>query len=207
MSIPKKRSYNSTLRTERSKRTKEAILLAAKELFESKGFQEVTIEEIALKAEISAPSIYALFQSKRGLLLGLMDESLPSEQFQALVEQGKKENCPLRRLKITAKITRELYDAERNQLSFIHGTSILDPIFRELEHLREKRRYDRQKETVITMANEQVFKDVHTLTQIRDILWAFTGRDLYRMLVVERGWSSDEYEIWLAKLLIDTLLS
>jgi hypothetical protein len=39
-----------------------------------------------------------------------------------------------------------------------------------------------------------------------DIMWAFTGRDLYRMLVIERGWSSQEYEAWLANLLAQTLL-
>jgi len=39
------------------------------------------------------------------------------------------------------------------------------------------------------------------------IVWAFTGRAFYRMHVVERGWSSDEYEKWLAELLIQVLLS
>lgn len=40
----------------------------------------------------------------------------------------------------------------------------------------------------------------------RDILWALTGRDMYRMLVIEQGWSSDEYEKWLTQLLINTLI-
>ncbi len=57
------------------------------------------------------------------------------------------------------------------------------------------------------MANEKAFKESVTFSKIRDIHWAFTGRDFYRMLVVERGWSSDEYEKWLADLLIQTLLS
>lgn len=45
-----------------------------------------------------------------------------------------------------------------------------------------------------------------SLSQARDILWAFTGRDIYRMLVIERGWTSEEYEKWLAQLLIKTLI-
>ncbi|MBI3211710.1 MAG: TetR/AcrR family transcriptional regulator [Simkania negevensis] len=207
MSIPKKRSYHSDLRQAQSQKTKNRILASAKMLFESKGFEKATIEEIAQEAQVSAPSIYAIFQSKRGVLLGLMDEALAPEQFEALVEQGKKEKCPRKRLEITASIARQLYDAEKAQLSFLRGASILDPVFKGLEIERERRRYQRQKETVEAMANEKAFTDNFSFSRIRDILWAFTGRDLYRMFVIERGWSSDEYEKWLAELLIQALLS
>jgi hypothetical protein len=43
------------------------------------------------------------------------------------------------------------------------------------------------------------------LVKVRDIMWMYTGRDIYRMLVLERGWSSDEYEDWLANTLISSL--
>ena len=46
-----------------------------------------------------------------------------------------------------------------------------------------------------------------TLSQVHDILWTLTGRDIYRMLVVERGWTSDEYEMRLEQLLIKSLLT
>ena len=38
------------------------------------------------------------------------------------------------------------------------------------------------------------------------MLWALTSYDLYRMLVVERGWEPVRYETWLAQLLIQHLL-
>ena len=66
--------------------------------------------------------------------------------------------------------------------------------------------YYLQKESVNITAKEKAFVKNMPLPKISDILWAFTGRDLYRMLVIERGWSSDEYEHWLAELLIQTLL-
>jgi hypothetical protein len=40
----------------------------------------------------------------------------------------------------------------------------------------------------------------------RDILWTLTGGDIYRMLVRERGWSSQKYQDWLADTLIQSLL-
>lgn len=41
----------------------------------------------------------------------------------------------------------------------------------------------------------------------RDILWTLTGSDVYRMLVRERGWSSQKYQDWLADTLVRSLLS
>src|SRR5262245_54017964 len=35
----------------------------------------------------------------------------------------------------------------------------------------------------------------------------YTGRDVYRLLVKEGGWSADEYERWLAGTLIDALVA
>lgn len=206
MSIQKKRIYHSVSRQAQSQETKRRILACAKVLFESKGFTGVTIEEIAREAQISAPSIYALFQSKRGLLLHLLDEALPPEQFAALVEEGKKETRPHKRLAITARLARQLYDAEREQFHMLQGAWILDPIFKELETERENRRYERQKETVEALVKEKAFVDDLSVEKIRDILWAFTGRDFYRMFVIERGWSSDDYEKWLAEVLIQSLL-
>jgi hypothetical protein len=42
--------------------------------------------------------------------------------------------------------------------------------------------------------------------EARDILWAFTARDLYRLLVVERKWTPLRYEQWLADALVDALM-
>jgi hypothetical protein len=41
----------------------------------------------------------------------------------------------------------------------------------------------------------------------RDIFWTLTGGDVYRMLVRERGWSSQKYQDWLADTLVDSLLT
>lgn len=207
MSISKKRAYNSESRLAQSKKTKSRILSSAKKLFESIGFEKITIEEIAQRAKVSAPTIYFIYQSKKGILLALMDNAFSQEQHEFLVNQGKNEKSPRKRLEIAARISRQLYDAEKTQLNLLRGALILDPEFKELEVERERRRYKRQEETVKMMAKEKAFNEKIPLSKIRDILWAFTGRDIYRMLVLERGWSSDEYEKWLGEFLVQTLLS
>lgn len=206
MNLPKKRSYHSEGRSTRAAETKKRILNASKELFESDGFEEVTIEKLAQAASVSVPTIYALFQSKRGILRALMNEALPTDQFQELVEISIRETSPSKRLAISAKIARQMYDAERAQMEIFRGAAVLAPEFKELENERESRRYQRQEITIKAMAKEKSLAKGLKVAQARDILWAFTGRDMYRMFVVERGWTSDEYEEWLTQILIKTLL-
>lgn len=207
MTIIKKRNYNSENRQAQAMKTRTRILVAAKKLFQSEGFEGVTIEKLAQLSEVSTPTIYGLFQSKRGVLRALMDDALPADQFEALVKESKQEKSPKARLAISAKIARYMYDAERAQMDVFRGASVLAPEFKELENERERRRYMRQEETIKAMVKEKSLAHGLSESQARDILWAFTGRDMYRMFVIEQGWTSDEYEIWLAQLLVKTLIA
>lgn len=205
MSEIKKRPYKSTVRGTQAAQTKVRILNSAKNLFESEGFEYVTIEKIAQGANVSIPTIYSLFQSKLGVLRALMDDALPQNQFEALVEESIIEKSPKKRLSISAKIARQMYDAERVQTGIFRGVAVLAPELRELEKEREMRRYNRQEVTIKAMVKEDSLKNGLSTAKARDILWALTGRDMYRMFVIEQGWTSSEYEKWLSQLLISTL--
>jgi AcrR family transcriptional regulator len=206
MSKTKKRIYRSESRSAQAVQTKARILATAQQLFESEGFECVTIEKIAKQASVSIPTVYSLFQSKRGVLRALMDEALPTDQRIALVEKSQQAASPQERLSFSAKIARQMYDAEKEQMDIFRGAAVLAPEFRELEKEREMRRYDRQEMTIKAMSKEKSLAKGLTPSKARDILWAFTGRDMYRMFVIEQGWSSDAYEQWLAQLLIKTLV-
>ena len=206
MSNGKKRIYTSETRHVQAAQTRSRILTSAKKLFETEGYEFVTIEKLAQDAGVSAPTIYALFQSKRGVLRVLMDEALPLDQWEALVEEVKQEKSAKKRLEIAAKISRQMYDAERAQMDIFRGASVLAPEFKILEMEREQRRYKRQEEGVKRMETEGSLIKGMKRSKAQDILWAFTGRDMYRMFVVEQGWTSEEYEKWLSQLLIKSLI-
>lgn len=206
MSEIKKRPYRSLTRGVQAAQTRSRILDSAKNLFESEGFECVTIEKIAQTAEVSVPTVYSLFQSKRGILRVLMDVALPTEQFEALVEMSFKETSPQERLCLSAKIARQMYDAEHAQMGIFKGAALLSPEFKELEKEKEMRRYSRQEVTIKAMVKEKSLMKGLSAAKARDLLWAFTGRDLYRMFVLEQGWTSEEYEKWLAQLLIKSLV-
>ena len=179
MSKTKKRIYISTSRTTQATQTKMRILHCAKNLFASEGFECVTIEKIALAATVSIPTVYSLFQSKRGVLHALMDEVFPKDQFDALVEKSNEATTPKERLLYSAKIARQIYDAERAQMEVFRGATILAPEFKELEKERELRRHTRQEVTIQAMAKEKSLSKNLTIKKARDILWAFTGWSFY----------------------------
>lgn len=206
MSSSKKRIYHSETREIQAAQTRKRILAAAKKLFQSEGFEKLTIEKLAQTAKVSAPTIYALFQSKRGVLLAVLDSALPSARHEALVAETKQEKSAPERLAIAAKISRQMYDAERAQMNVFPSAAIVAPEFKALEKQQEQRRYKRQEDSIKRMFKENLLTKALSLTQARDILWTFTGRDMYRMLVIERGWTSNNYEKWLKQLLIKTLL-
>src|SRR5215472_13927150 len=110
--MKKKRIYSSEKRDAQASQTRSQILKAAKQLFQTQGFDRVTIGMLAKAAEVSMPTIYAIFKSKRGVLQSLIDDALPTEQFTALVDGSMHEHSPRKRLTITAKLSRQIYDAE-----------------------------------------------------------------------------------------------
>jgi hypothetical protein len=46
-----------------------------------------------------------------------------------------------------------------------------------------------------------------SLDEARRILWMYTSRDVYRMLVNDGGWTADRYQQWLSRTLVEALVA
>ena len=202
-----KRKYNSSNRREKASETRATIAQAAKELFTERGFESATLEEIAEKAGVPLPTVYGIFKSKKGLLKEVMERVLFGRQYTALVRETKKIAHPEERLRGVAKITRNVYDSEREEMNLLRGATVVAPEFAELEREREQRRFERQSVTLELLADAKALREDLTVRTAREVLWALTGREPYRLLVFEKKWSPDRYENWLGELLIRALLA
>jgi hypothetical protein len=83
---------------------------------------------------------------------------------------------------------------------------VVAPELAKLEQQRECLRYERQERMIISLRDAGSLRLSLDYTTARDIFWMLTGRDIYRMLVRERGWSSQKYQDWLADTLVRSLL-
>ena len=205
MSNSKKRFYRSKLRETGAAETRKRILAAAKKQFLKKGIDKVKIDEIAREAGVSTPTVFALFQSKKGILREMMNEMKFGDRYEKLVQKALSAENPIERLRMAASIARSIYDTEKSEMGLIRAASGFSPELKTLEQEGEKMRFERQEGTIKLLSQNKLLAPGLNIRPARDILWALTGREIYRMLVMEHGWSSDEYEKWLANELVKAL--
>ena len=200
-----KRPYDSTLRRARTEQIKARILDAGKKLFAQHGIDRVTIEELASEADVSVATVYALFKSKAGILTAVIHKTFFGDRYTALMDRLNATADPIALLKLTASISRLIYDSEKAEIGLIRGASAFSPELKRVEQEFEQIRYERQLGRAELLV--QTFPKARELglAKVRDIIWMLTGRDVYGKFVIDRGWSSDAYEEWVADTLIQTL--
>jgi hypothetical protein len=95
----------------------------------------------------------------------------------------------------------------KKELALLRGVSSFSPELKKLEAEFEDRRYALQSGRIELLFQREQERPGISFTQARDVMWMFTSRDCYRMLVIEKQWSPDDYERWLATLLVRELTS
>ena len=206
MSRRKKRSYKSLVRERQAGDTRKRIVAATRELLGAEGYAGMTIEAIAQRAEVSAPSVYAIFKSKAGILAELIDQSSFGPDYEQAVKEALSTDNPEARLRVAARIARQIHDAQTATFDLLRGAGVVAPELAQLEQQREHLRYQKQETMIGFLRDTASLRPELGYRAARDIFWMLTGRDVYRMLVRERGWSSQQYQDWLAHALVRSLI-
>ena len=202
-----KRGYKSLVRQRQAGDTRVRIVEATRQLLQSEGYAGMTVEAIARRAKVSAQSVYAIFKSKTGILTELLDQSTFGADYENAVRQALGARDPESRLRLAAPIARQIHDAQSATFDLLRGAGVVAPELARLEQQRECLRYERQGRMIISLRDAGALRPELDYTTARDIFWMLTGRDVYRMLVRERGWSSQKYQDWLADTLVQSLLT
>jgi AcrR family transcriptional regulator len=171
------------------------------------GFDGTTIDAIAGEAGVSVQTVYAVFGSKKGIVAELMDRARFGEAYREAVTQAKETSDPSDRLRGVARITRQVYAAERAEIELLRGVGAVSPELASLEREKEAQRFEAQARNADVLASSGRLRPGITSSAARDIVWTLTGRDTFRMLVVERGWALSRYEEWLGDTLVRALLT
>jgi len=202
----KPRRYTSESRQRQADETRRRIVEATRRLLRTEGYAGMTIEAIARSAGVSAPTVYAIFKSKTGILTELLDESTFTPSYDEAVRQALSAREPEVRLRLAAGIARQIHDAQSVVFDLLRGAGVVAPELAKLERQREALRYERQERMIISLRDAGRLRAGLDYATARDVFWMLTGRDIYRMLVRERRWSSQKYQDWLADTLVHSLL-
>jgi AcrR family transcriptional regulator len=201
------RRYNSLGRRQAAEQTRDRVLAAARKLFVRYGIDRVTIAQIAEAGGVAPSTVYALHKSKDGILRALMRGALFGERFQIVQSMLQDVADPVRLVALSAHVARAVYESESKELGLIRGSSAFSPALRKLEQEFERIRLDMQEERVRRLFDEGRQKPGLSFDDARRILWMYTSRDVYRMLVNEGGWSPDKYQEWLSQTLLAALVA
>jgi AcrR family transcriptional regulator len=199
------RAYSSTVREQQADETRTRIADAARKLFLANGFDATTIDAIAREAGVAAPTVYAAYRSKKGLMAELLNRARFGPTFADLVKEAHHEVDPGARVRVTARIARQVFDAERSEMELLRGAGVVSPDLGDEE--RERTRYAGQKRLIDFLVAEGRLRDGLDASTARDVLYALTSRDVYRLFVIVRGWSASKYETWLGDTLVASLVS
>src|SRR6266704_3243397 len=180
---------------------------AAGELLQREGYAGMTIEAIAQWAEVSAQSVYAIFKSKTGILIALLDQSMFGPDYEEVVQQALSASDPETRLRRAASVARQIRSAQSAAFDLLRGAGVVAPELATLGQQRERLRYEKEKSVITFLRNSGRLRADLSPKTARDIFWMLTGGDVYRMLVRERGWSPQQYQDWLADTLVQSLLT
>ena len=191
-----KRRYTSTRRALQADRTRADVVQAAVTLFGGRGWAGTTLAAVAEEAGVAVETVYKGFGSKKALLRAAMDAAIVGDaepvpfadrpEFAALGE-GAVEERIARAVSLAATIHERSAGTWLAVVEAAGSDPELDSWRLEME---QRRRLDvkRSVERVV----ERSLDD-----QVTTALWILFGPETYLKLVVDSGYSLEEYEAFL----------
>ena len=202
-----KRGYDNSRRLAQVRATRLKVIEAAKRLFIEHGYPATTIEAIADAADVALPTLYRLFGSKRALLKAVLDVSFGGddepiafgdrpEQQEALAESD-----PISLVASFARICRLFMERSSEMFHILSTAAQVDPEIAGLENEIRRQRHTGQARIVAAIAARNALDPELSLSEAEDMTYAALSPEVHRILTIERRWTAEQYESWLARVL------
>jgi AcrR family transcriptional regulator len=203
-----KKSYNSPLREAQARATRKAIVDAAARLFLERGYGPTTMDAIAEAAGVSRKTVFTSVGGKvEALKLAIDwaivgdDEPIPLLQ-RPHVQAGLVQPDARRILTDYAADVRQVHARIAPLAAVVQEASGSEPTLRALAEQGKQQRHEGMKVLAQVLVDRGALKPGLTATEAADILTLFNDPAVYQRLVVERRWSEDRYQEWIADALI-----
>jgi AcrR family transcriptional regulator len=206
------RRYESPRRRAQAEATRRDILEAAQRRFEADGYAGATMAEIAADAGVALKTVYLAFGTKSGLLRALWNLLLRGDESDVPVAGRQwyldvlEETDPERQLRLNARNSTAGKQRLAGILEVIRSAAAGDPDVAELSRRIETEYHANQRVIVERLGQRRQLRPGLALDRAADILWTINHPSTWQLLVVERGWTPDEYERWSGDLACTELL-
>jgi AcrR family transcriptional regulator len=196
----------------RTRLARRAVLDAARTLFVERGYGATTIEGISSASEIPQATVYRLFSSKTGILKALIDTSIAGDDepvpvaershARPLLDAERPEDSLTRLAALSVDINTRTAPIYRILVSAASSDTDAAAILDDLTRQRQKG----QGRVATTLARAKALRTGLRARDAGDVIHALASPELYHLLVIDRAWSPERYERWLAEALAGQLL-
>jgi AcrR family transcriptional regulator len=196
----KPRRYNSSRRLQQAAATRREILVAAQRLFERQGYATTTMAGIAAEAGVALKTVYVAFETKSGVLRALWnlllrgdDEGVPVAA-RSWYREVVDEPDPGRQLRLVARNSRDVKLRIGAILEVIRAAAPADPDIQALWERIESDFHANQRVIVESLEEKNSLAPGLDVDRATDILWSLNLSNLWHLLVLQRGWTPEQYE-------------
>lgn len=212
--VKPKRRYDSRRRQEQAAQTRQDILGAAGTLFRERGYAGTSMTQIAAEAGVVVETIYRGFGSKRALFRAVMEAVLAGGTARGDVRVEERpairavidEPDPRRQIALYAATQPGIHRRSGPLLRALRDGMASDSELRGVWDEMEAWRLDGQGRFVAMLAGKGALRVGLSVEEARDVVWTLCSLAVHDLLVVERGWTAERYEEWLASALTCALL-
>ncbi len=204
---PVKRAYDAPRREQAAQATRLAVLAAARALFLERGWSATTVQDIADRAGVSRPTVFAL-GGKAALLTLVRDLAMAGDAAPVAV----KDRDSFQRVLAESRLGPRLDLLAEHVAGVQSRYAALDGVLyqaagadAELRELWETAERQRRTGAALSLAGCEDQLAV-PLDDAVDALWALMASEPYRRLVLDRGWLPQAFVTWLAGLMRTALL-
>jgi AcrR family transcriptional regulator len=202
-----KRRYDNSRRLAQVRATRMRVIEAAKRMFIESGYPATTLESVAGAADVSLPTLYRLFGSKRALLAAVLDTSFGGDDEpiafseRPAVRAARSEADPVKLVEAFGRILGELMKRTSAILYVLDTAAQVDPDAEELLAEIRRQRHTGQSRIVAALVERRALDPDLDPAKAADMVYAFMSPDVHRILTIERGWSAEDYESWAVRCL------
>jgi AcrR family transcriptional regulator len=196
----------------RTRLARAAVVEAARALFVERGYAGTTIQAISDRADVPPATVYRLFASKPGILKALLDILIAGDDADVPVQDRAQVRAafttvdPREQLSGFARITADINARAAPVYGILVSAAEADPDAAALLAEYARQRHEGQRQIARALARSGVLRANLRTREAEDIVHALMSPELYRLLVVDRGWAPKRYAEWLGATLIDQLL-
>ena len=212
MKKPVKRRYDNSRRQALVRVTKAYVVEVAGVLFVERGYASTTIEAIAEASKVPLATVYRLFESKLGIFKAVLDTSFVGDDRPVALHDrptakaAAAQTDPKRFLEGYARLCREVLDRSGAIQHVLRGAAAVDPEVAELLATISRQRYEGQSRVARGLVERRALAPGLLEKDAADMIYALMSPELHHVFSVERRWSADRYERWLARTLCQSLL-